>query len=60
MCKVAAMVNEELSHITTTLYSATTVHIYQLICLIGPSSYHCGQSSWSTVAARELIPEERL
>ena len=37
--KVAVKVNEKLSHITTTVYSAPTVHIYQLICLIVPSSW---------------------
>ena len=37
MCKIAVMVNEELSHVTTTVYSAATVHIHQLICLIVPS-----------------------
>ena len=32
MCKVAVIIIEELSHITTTVYSKATVHIHQLIC----------------------------
>ena len=49
MGKIAAMVNKELSHITTAVYySAATVHIHQLICLIVPSSCHRERNSWST------------
>ena len=49
MGKIAAMVNKELSHITTTVYySAATVDIHQLICLIVPLSCHREWNSWST------------